>query len=405
MRFTRSNIANLEIGGGKTERIIFDDALAGFGLRLRAGGKRTWIAQYRVGAKQRRITLGTTETIEADEARKRARDVLAKVQLGADPQAEKVEARSRASVTFATVATHYLAHAKTRLRASSYSEAERHLTRHWAPLRASPAHVLTRRDVAVRLSEIAAENGPHAANRARASLSAMFTWAMRQGEVDSNPVAATGKPAEDVARTRVLSEAEISDVWNACRDDDHGRIVRLLFLTGQRRTEVGAMRWSEVDRSKNLWQLPPERTKNGLPHTVPLSPAVLSIIDAVPVRGGRDYVFGDASGPFQGWSKSKTTLDKRIAERREWFSGKPDPGIPPWRIHDLRRTVVTHMNEHLRILPHVVEAIVNHVTGPSKMGVAGIYNRAIYADEKRHALEVWAEYVLAHAGQPDTTRK
>ncbi|MCJ2110758.1 site-specific integrase [Methylobacterium sp. E-025] len=393
MRFTRSNIAGLEIGEGKTERIIFDDSLAGFGLRMRAGGKRTWIAQYRVGAKQRRISFGTTETLDVDEARKRARDILAKVQLGADPQGEKAEARSRASVTLGAVATHYLAHAKTRLRASSFSEAERHLTRHWAPLRTTPAHDLTRRHVAVRLSEIAAENGPHAANRARASLSAMFTWAMRQGEVDSNPVAATGKPAENVARTRVLSDDEICDVWNACRDDDHGRIVRLLLLTGQRRTEVGAMRWSEIDRPRKLWQLPPERTKNGLPHTVPLSPAALAIIETVPVRGGRDFLFGDSTGPFQGWSKSKMNLDRRISEKREWLSGKPDAGISEWRLHDLRRTAVTHMNEHLRILPHVVEAIVNHITGPAKMGVAGIYNRATYADEKRDALNKWAEYL------------
>src|SRR3954463_9424054 len=95
MRLTRPNIARLALPAGKSETIVFDDALPGFGVRLRAGGKRTWIAQYRLGAKQRRITLGNVEAVDLDEARKRAKDALAKVQLGADPQTEKADARAR----------------------------------------------------------------------------------------------------------------------------------------------------------------------------------------------------------------------------------------------------------------------------------------------------------------------
>src|SRR5271169_5722683 len=94
MRLTKANVARLTIPEGKTESIVFDDAMAGFGIRLRAGGKRTWIAQYRLGAKQRRLSLGTMEAIDAVEARKRAKDAIAKVQLGHDPQAEKIEART-----------------------------------------------------------------------------------------------------------------------------------------------------------------------------------------------------------------------------------------------------------------------------------------------------------------------
>jgi integrase len=395
MRLTRPNVARLTLPSNKSETIIFDDALPGFGIRLRAGGKRTWIAQYRLGSKQRRITLGTVETLDPEDARKRAKDVLAKAHLGGDPQAEKADARARASITLGNVAERYLAFAKGRLRPRSYEEVERHLKRHWASMKELQVHKINRASIASRLNEIARDHGPFASNRARASLSAMFTWAMRQGDVEANPVIATGKATEEISRNRVLSDEEIVDIWNACRDDHHGRIVRLLILTGQRREEVGAMSRSEINRAKAIWSLPPERTKNGLPHDVPLSGIALEIVDTIPFRDGRELLFGDSNGPFQGWSKAKAALDKRILDAREKQLGKGNARLVAWRLHDLRRTMVTNMNEHLGIMPHVVEAVVNHVTGPSKLGVAGVYNRALYAVEKRQALDRWAEHIAA----------
>ena len=399
MRLSRANIGTLEIPPGKSERIVFDDALPGFGIRFRAGGKRTWVVQYRVGTKHRRVTLANAAALDPEEARKRARDILAKAQLGGDPQSEKIQARARAAITLSGIATDYLKQAKSRLRPSSYAEADRYLRRYLATLHEMPAHSVSRRDVAGWLNEVAAKHGPHAANRGRTCLSALFSWAMRQGLVESNPVVATGKAVEETSRTRVLSREEIGQIWVACRDDDHGRIVRLLLLTGQRRSEVAGIRWSEIDRAAGLWRLPAERTKNGLPHDVPLSCDALAILDAAPARKGRDLIFGDRDGPFQGWSRAKNSLDNRINESRGWLSGRDAAGIKPWRLHDLRRTVVTHMNENLGTLPHVVEAVVNHVTGPAKMGVAGVYNRASYAAEKKAALNLWANYLRDLIGE------
>lgn len=402
MRLTRQTVSRLELPPGKSETIIFDDSLAGFGVRIRAGGKRTWIAQYRVGTKQRRVTLGTVEAINPDEARDHARKLLASVQLGTDPQAEKVATRTRAALTLDVIATRYLAHAKSKLRPRSFDEVERHIVQHWAPLREMPIHSVTRRDIAARLSEISTSRGPFAANRARATLSALFTWAMREGEVEVNPVIATGKAKEEVSRDRVLTEPEIAAIWHACSADDYGRIVRLLMLTGQRREEVGAMRWSELELTgtKPVWRLPATRTKNNLPHDVPLSDAVLEILQSAPRRAipgtngaeERDLIFGmGQERAFQGWSKAKLAMDVRILQQSKMK-------IAPWRLHDLRRTMVTQMNE-LGIAPHVVEAVVNHVTGPSKMGVAGIYNRAAYSAEKREALFFWAAHVKKIANE------
>jgi len=172
--------------------------------------------------------------------------------------------------------------------------------------------------------------------------------------------------AVEVSREHVVTDEELAAIWRACRDDDYGRIVRLLILTGQRRDEVGDMKWTELDLDRRIWAIPRERTKNGLTHEVPLSDVALEILQSIPRRDGRDFVFGEGRGGFSGWSKSKTRLDARIA--------KAGAVMRPWRLHDLRRTVATHIAE-MGTLPHVVEAILNHVSG-HKAGVAGIYNRA-----------------------------
>jgi integrase len=200
----------------------------------------------------------------------------------------------------------------------------------------------------------------------------------------------------------VLTSGEIAAIWPHLGEEDHARIVKLLLLTGQRRGEVAGMTWGELNQDRALWTLPAARTKNALPHDVPLSTQSRSVLRAVPVRADRDLLFGEGTGPFSGWSQSKKRLDRRIARARaETRLGrrlKPDeqPGsgdfLPPWTLHDLRRTVVTGMNE-LGIQPHIVEAVVNHVSGRAKAGVAGIYNRATYATEKRTALQTWADHL------------
>jgi integrase len=174
-------------------------------------------------------------------------------------------------------------------------------------------------------------------------------------------------------------------------EGDYGAIIRLLILTGQRREEVAAMWWSEFDFDKNLWRIGAERTKNGLLHEVPLPKEVAKVLKAHGGREGRDLVFGSREGPFQGWGNAKIALEGRIRANLGEKSG-----LKPWRLHDLRRTAATRMNE-LGVLPHVVEAILNHISG-HKAGVAGIYNRAIYAPEKRAALQKWANHIAALSG-------
>src|SRR5215213_1316050 len=314
MRLSRQTVSALSIPVGKTELIIFDEALPGFGLRIRAGGKRVWIAQYRMGAKQRRVTIGSVQAIDPDEARLRAKEVLAHAQLGKDPQADKVEARAKAALTLGAVVERYLdRHAAQRLKPKTLAETQRYLRHHWRPLHPLPLHKIERRHAAAYLAEIATSNGPIAANRARAALSALFTWAMREGLVDTNPVVGTNRAVPERSRERVLSDAELAAIWQACGDDDYGRIVQLLILTGQRREEVGGMRWAEIDLAAARWCIPSERTKNHRPHEVALTAPALKIIRVLLRRPGRPFLFGEGQGPFQGWSKARAGLDRRAA--------------------------------------------------------------------------------------------
>ena len=151
---------------------------------------------------------------------------------------------------------------------------------------------------------------------------------------------------------------------------------------------------------KPAWELPGSRTKNHKAHVVALSPQAAEIIRAVP-RVGALVFSTTGKTPLSGFSKAKGRIDHWIAERMATAGAQP---MRQWSLHDLRRTMVTMMNEQLSVVPHVVEAVVNHVTGSAKAGVAGVYNRALYAAERREALNRWAEYIYSLPNPPTDTR-
>jgi integrase len=194
---------------------------------------------------------------------------------------------------------------------------------------------------------------------------------------------------EEKSRDRVLDPAELRVIWDSLGNDHFGSIMKLLALTGQRAAEISGLRWSEL--KADVIVLPPERTKNHREHVVPISEPARAIIAAQPRRFGadgelRDLIFGFGEGPFSGWGKSMEALNKRVAEK----AGQPLPHFTP---HDLRRSFATHAGG-LDVQPHIIEVILNHVSG-FRAGVAGIYNRHAYDVEKRTALNRWAEHLLA----------
>lgn len=405
MKLTTTTVRAQTLPGGKSEAIFFDDDVPGFGLRLRERGSRTFVFQYKLGAKQRRMALGVATALKLGEARKTAEKLYARVKLGQDPASDKSDAKVKAAQTFGVTAAQFLETLKPRYRPRAYAEIERHLTSHAKNLNELQVSKISQADIAAVLTAVANNSGAVTANRVRTSLSTFFSWTMQQALAASNPVLGTAKN-EEQSRERVLAPSELRLVWKALGDDDYGSIIKLLALTGQRETEIGSLQRSEIHEA--LIVLPPERTKNKRPHTVPLAPAALKIIQAREAPDSeRDLLFGRGQGGFSGWSKSKERLDERIEEAN---GGKP---IAHWTLHDLRRTFATYagggMEAHqlaklakadrelasgLGIQPHVIEAILNHVSG-HKAGVAGIYQRSSYEREKRTALDLWAAHLLS----------
>jgi integrase len=247
--------------------------------------------------------------------------------------------------------------------------------------------------IANRLSEMKKQNGPHAADATRRALSAFFNWARREGLPVSNPVRDTNRPVRPTKRKRFLKPAELVEVWNALEDDEYGRIIKLLILTGQRREEIAALTWAEVDLDDAMITFRDDRTKNDEDHLVPLSDQALAILREIPRRADRDFLFGKREGPFSGFSKAKRELIERINAKRLVAGPRAEP-IEHFTQHDLRRTFSTLGQEELDIDSRIVEAILNHISG-HKAGVAGVYNRAKYIRQRREALVQWGNYVLS----------
>ena len=353
---------------------------SGLRPRLRTGGRGRWIFQYRIGRRQRRATIGVASAISPADARATAATLYARTKMGEDPAAMKEKAVAAQNDWFDRAVDIYLDRRRESLRPRSFEEVRRHLQTHSAPLHVLPLAEIDRRRVAVLLAGLGEKNGPVAANLVRASLSAFFAWAMREGLASANPITSTNKHAVAASRERVLSDEELKAIWTAANSaGQYGVIVKLLALTGARREEIGRLTWPEIDLDAALISLPGSRTKNHKPFQIPLSPAAVSLLAAQPRRVGVDFLFGRAG--FKGWAQGKAALDRRAK-------------IAPWRAHDLRRTMSTVMHERLGVAPHVVEACLNHVSG-HQGNVAGVYNRAQYVVEKRRALDIWAAHVAA----------
>jgi integrase len=388
MKLDAKTVARLTLPSGKTDVIHFDETLSGFGYRLRAGSdgkvRRSWVCQYRRAGRTRRLLLGSAEVLGAEQARAAAKKALAAVATGSDPQADKAMRREREQFTFRAVAEDYLLAKQGAVRPRTFVETQRYLCGpYFKPLHAMPVDQITRRDIAARLLVIARDCGAVTTARARSHVSSMFAWGLSQGLLENNPVVGTAPPKAPLPRDRVLDDRELAAVWSAAGDDDFGRVVRLLILLGQRRTEVGGMQWQELDLGRGTWTIPSTRSKNGRAHTLPLPAAALNIINSVPRMINRDCLFGErSSGGFTLWAFAKAALDNRLGDR-----------VKPFVLHDLRRTFCTRLAD-LGVLPHVIEAAVNHQSG-HKRGPAGIYNRSVYVNEVRAALALWSDHVRA----------
>jgi integrase len=356
----------------------WDSVVPGLALRVSYGGTRSFTVTTRINGRQRRFKVGKYPTVSLSEARRQARDILDNAEQGIDPrEAERQqqrEAELAANSTFDRVAERYIEeYAKPRKRTwlRDKQQIDKDLLPYWHGV---PLANITRADVRKVLKDKHAQH-PIQANRLLALVRKLFNWCLENDLIDASPAAQIKPLSPERERDRVLSEAEVRKLWSVfeAMGYPYGRLFQMLLLTGQRRSEVATMRWSEIDRDNAVWTIPGERTKNGKSHQVPLPDLAFAILDAVPLVS-EEYVFaGPQNGnPVQSYTKAKDRADARA-------------GVEDWVLHDLRRTCGTYMAT-LGVRPETVSRVMNHTEG----GITRLYNRYSYLAEKREALETWA---------------
>lgn len=359
---------------------VFDVLLPSFGIRVSPSGRKAWFVFTRTAGIQRRITLGVYPPMSLAEARDAAR-----IALSSAPT-EAAVLPVPALVLRNAIPEFVEKHARPKNR--SWRDTQRDLLKFDA-IADLPLSQIRRPDVVRVLDSIIAGGAATRANRALAAIKKLFAWYLDRGAIETNPIAGLKPPSKETCRDRVLTEHEIRKCWAAADAEEwpFGQFLKMLLLTAQRRGEVAEMRWTEIDFAAATWTIPAARAKNGTTHLVPLSPLALEVLASIPKFADSEFVFTTTGrSPVSGFGRLKERLDRVV-------------GGDEWRLHDLRRTVATNM-AMLGIQPHVIEAVLNHRTGIVS-GVAAVYNRHAYAQEKRHALIVWADRIgiLANANR------
>jgi integrase len=344
-----------------------DDLVTGLRLRVGTSGRKAWIVRTRAGGKPINKTLGSYPIMTLGTARDEARKLLLEIQTSGAPRTNR---------TFGELVAHWIENvAKPRNR--SWHDQQRRLDIHVLPhWRNRNLDTIRRGDVRDLIDRI---DGDIVPNRVLTLVRTIFRYAMSRDWLDASPAEAIERPKEEAPRDRFLDMDEVKRVYTAADllGYPFGGFIKALFLTGQRRTEVAGMRWDDIDLEEGRWTLAGADNKSARMHLVPLSPAMVAVLSAAPRLG--EYVWtNDGRSHVSGYAKAKTRLDG--------FLEAQGRALDPWRLHDVRRTVATHM-----VRLGVTETIVGRVLNHAPQGVtARTYALHSYEPEKRSALTRWA---------------
>lgn len=393
----------------KGDAYFWDTDLRGFGLRVTKNGVRSYVLQFRLpGRPARRMTIGIHGSPWTPEkARARAEEILLDVKRGDDPV---VAARKRSRAAVDLEFTKYVdtftdGYLKSEWK-DTWADGKRQLEMHAVPhLKGRPLPEIEKYEIAKVIQRL--KDRPALARNTHAVLRKLFGWAVDQGDLLSSPM----PPAPPLvkARKRVLTPDEIVAVWLASYKLNRpaGQFVRLLMATLQRRNEVAELPWSELSQLHAMWRQEGDRVKNEEDHLVPLNSHALAVLaEMAPgekVKGWpRKGLIFTTTGTtaISGFSKIKAKLDKEMLSILQRLSDKRADALghereiaflPPWRLHDIRRTGTTQM-QALGIPIEVTEKVINHKSGETA-GIRGVYNLHAYTDEKRTALDAWGAYL------------
>lgn len=374
--------------------ILWDDSIKGFGAKRTKAGAVSYVLQFRMGgreSKTRRYTIGSHGSPWTPAtARAEAERLAILIAQGTDPgEAERQRRRESVDLAFDNYSDRF---ADACVGEGWRRLVKRSLELHVKPVLGSkPLPNLTRIDIVAVFDRMPRAQIANIRN-VFAVLRRLLRWAVSRGDIDRSPMEGMETPPPVKPRDRWLSDEELGRIWMTAPNTHScfGPIIRLLIVTGQRREEVSSLRWEELNRKDLLWTLPGERAKNGEPNRIPLNELAVAILDevagsAIWPRSGRMFTTS-RGGRFTGYSKGKIKLDLLMSQ-----DGR-EP-LPDWRLHDLRRTLATGF-QRLGVRFEVTEAVLNHVGG-SRAGVAGIYQRHDWKDEKREAMKSWNDHLAA----------
>jgi integrase len=372
--------------------------VGGLSLRVSPTGKKSWvITARRPGAKNpSRFTLADYGDISLTEARDEARDFKEKLRKGIDPVAEKYKskavARERMANDFAGLVELFITRHISKLKPSTAIDYERVVKKVLIPSWGKRSIVdISGADV-IHLIDTEESRAPVQARLTFAVARKLFAFAVERQLIPSsvNPFTGLKAPAVPKARDRVLSEEEIGLFWTATEAIGwpYAPAFKFLLLTGQRRSEVAGVAWSEIDVEKAEWVIPADKAKNGKAHAVDLSPLALEILVDQTKIGALAFT-SNGDKPLNGWSRAKKRLDAAIEELR--LKANMSEQVPAWRSHDLRRTAASGMAA-LSFAPHVIEKTLNHTSGVTG-GLTAVYQHHDYRKERKAAMAAWGRKV------------
>lgn len=373
-QLTDKKIASLK---ADTKRLdVHDTLLTGFGVRVTPKGLKTFFVVYRTNGKQKREKIGYYPQMSLSQARQKAQEFLIKASSGELDKSQVRELTVEEAFN-EFVEKHINIHNKDKT-----CTRNRIYNNFVALYKDKSIKEITKLDIHNALDKMMKRDAPIQANRVLAGIKKFMRWCSQRDYIVSNPAIDLSPPAKETPCDRVLNIEEAQILYNYANKLGYpfGPYFQLLFLTGQRRNEVAKMKWSEINFETSMWVIPASRAKNEKEHNVPLSHQALKILRHMPRFSYSDYVFTTTGKtPISGMSKVKKTIQNNIE-------------LEHWTIHDIRRSVATRMAE-LKVPPHIIEKIINHASGIIS-GVARIYNQFGYDDEKREALQLWADYLM-----------
>jgi integrase len=373
------------------KRIELRDGLTpGMSLIIQPSGKKSWALRYWHEGKFFKHTLGGFPAVGLAAARDLARDARKKVASGVNPVIEKRLAASGAGKPdfVETVWADFLKrHLEVKAKPSSVAKFKRILEKQVLPKwKGRRIDSIAKRDVLALVDEVT-KRGPHAANSLITVLSSFFGWCVSRDIVAINPMQGVKKTAE-TSRERTLADNELKQIWEGCEkpkvNPAYGAFVRLLILSGCRRSEIANLEWSEVDTAARIMTIPggPNgRTKNGQEHRIYLTDSMLTIIAKMPRIKKCKFIFTtDGASPISGFSKMKTILDTAAP-------------VADWTLHDTRRTIASGL-ARMGVALTTIERVLNHQSD-SFSPLVRTYQRHDFAAEMQKAWELWSDHVAA----------